>query len=308
MHRIAHLLIIGILSSAALFGCASLEKNSVSSADISPESPGDTKEYTLDVKSLRDAQGQWGQLPKTDEAYIIVHPSYYVFFQKKPFHLAPSADKTLVELFTEMNFPSENTLLNLMKQYESMEMDFISTSKNENKLVILVVPGQYRRSRSYLYKSVSDEYARYLNSVASSADSVFYIESTETDSGKIAEKDMRILTDMLTSLGVQNVFVGGGYIGRCQEEFYRSFSKEWPENNMALIPELSAFSPRDLSDATARMLLTNELTLNTNAMNYFIRNGGIKSLGSTPALRNMSNHRVVLVSEKNNNQNKERNQ
>lgn len=256
----------------------------------------------LSVRHLRDIQPGPGDTAKTDDAYIIVHPSYYLFFQKKPYVIEPSDTKNITQSFAEMDFPAENTMLNLMKFYESREMAFLSSARNDQKLVILVIPGKYERSRSYLYKpddeNDADEYARYINEATFGADTVLYLESQDTNSGKIARKDMATLIQYLKQKNVQNIFIGGGYVGRCQEEFYRSLSKEWPESSIALMPELSAFSPNDLTDATAKMLLMPDMKLNVTAANYFIRNGGIKKLSIKPNLKTASDIKVSLVAEK----------
>jgi len=62
---------------------------------------------------------------------------------------------------------------------------------------------------------------------------------------------------------------------------------------VAIIPEISAFSPDDLSDSTARMLLTPDMKLNKQAINSFIANGGIERLTSNrPNLKNISKRAV----------------
>ncbi len=285
-----------VLLLVSLAGCLSLEKRQDVS-DSAVRETGHSNSYTFALKELKGIQSAPEGIVKTEEAYIIVHPSYYLFFQKKPITIAPSETKNIVTTFTEMNFPAENTILNLMKIYESRESAFLSSAQHDKKLVILITPGKYHQSRTYLYKNAVDEYARYINETTHGADSVFSIESEGTDTGRIAKQDMDALIRYLKQRGVQNILIGGGYVGRCQEEFYRALSKEWPENTIALIPELSAFSPSDISETTARMLLTPDQNLNIMAANYFIKNGGIKKLGNKPNLRTAADQKISLISE-----------
>lgn len=285
----------------SLMGCSLLEMRHAQSGDMSSDTRPSGK-HALSIRHLRDIQAAPGDTANAEDAYIIVHPSYYLFFQKKPYFIEPSDTKNITQSFVEMDFPPENTMLNLMKFYESREIAFLASARSDKRLVILVIPGKYELSRSYLYKkddeNNADEYARYINEATTGADTVLFLESENTNSGKVARQDMEILIQYLKQKSVQNIFIGGGYVGRCQEEFYRALSKEWGEDSIALMPELSAFSPSDITDATAKMLLMPDLKLNVTAANYFIRNGGIKKLSIKPNLKTASNIKVSLVAEK----------
>lgn len=285
-----------VLVIMALVGCLSLEKRQDAS-DGAVHEIEHTESYAFTLKNLGDLSPESENVNKTKEAFIIVHPSYYLFFQKKPYTIEPSETKNIVKTFTEMNFPVESNILNLMKIYESRESAFLASARNDNKLVILITPGKYHQARTYLYKNAYDEYARYINEATNGANSIFAVESEGTDTGRVAKEDMDRLVRYLKQRGVENILIGGGYVGRCQEEFYRNLSKEWPKDAIAVIPELSAFSPSDISETTAKMLLTPDRNLNIIATNYFIKNGGIKKLGSKPNLRAVADQEITLVLE-----------
>ncbi len=285
-----------ILLLASLISCVSPEKRKDVSEGTVPE-PGQSNTYTLALKNLKDIQPGKEDSAKAETAYIIVHPSYYLFFQKKAYTIEPSDTKNIVQAFVEMNFPAENTFLNLMKIYESRENTFLSSVQSNNKLVILITPGNYRQSRTYLFKNAADEYARYLNEATKGSSSILSIESENTDTGRVSKQDMDALIHYLKLRGVQNILIGGGYVGRCLDEFYRTFSGEWREGTVAVIPDLSAFSPNDVTETTARMLLTPDQNLNVIAANYFIKNGGIKKIGRKPDLRAAADQKITPVKE-----------
>lgn len=243
------------------------------------------------IKSLRDlTQSELLDITKhadTQDVYIIVHPSYYVFFHKKPYSLKPTSEKHAVQCFLDDTRVEDDSLLSLLRIYERAEMDFISTASASGRLVVLLIPGNYDDSSLYARAFESDEYARYINEVTQDSSTVFYIETRRFDTGKILSDDLKILLNFLMTINAQNVLLGGGYIGRCQEEFYQTLTRQWPSENVALIPELSAMSPDDISESMARMLLTSQDELNVWAVNYFIRNGGLKSLQSRMKIRNL---------------------
>jgi hypothetical protein len=54
------------------------------------------------------------------------------------------------------------------------------------------------------------------------------------------------------------VLIGGGYIGRCQREFYTQLKSYLGQGSMPIfiVPEYSTISPDDISDSEARYIVT----------------------------------------------------
>lgn len=256
------------------------------------DSPKQRPSHDFHIKNLRDlTQAELVSLKKevdVQDVYIFVHPSYYVFFHKKYFEISPTPEKNAVQCFLDDTRVEDDSLMSLMRIYEQAEIDFLATASAAGRLVVLLIPGNYDASRLYSRAYETDEYARYINEVTKDSNSVFFIETRRFDTGKIQEDDLAVLIGFLDSLNVQNIFLGGGYIGRCQEEFYQSLRRQWPQEDIALIPELSAISPDDISSSVAKMLLTSEHELNVWAVNYFITNGGLKSLQSKIKIKNLT--------------------
>jgi len=267
MKNIFRLIILIILSG---FGCAG-----------SPNQASQGEKPPLEIANLRDIpQDALEELSKKfdgSEVYIVVHPSYYIFFHEKGRDILPDEQKSLVETFVETEY-GDTGVLYLMKEYQKAEMQLISSAKDKKRLVVLLIPGHYTTSSHYIFKDGQDGYAQYINGLTRDTDSVFYIESKSVNSGKMLEDDQKALLNFLSKIRAQKVYIGGGYIGRCQKDFYNFLSKAWSENNIAIIPEISAFSPEDLSDSTARMLLTSNMKLNSSVVNSFITNGRVKRL------------------------------
>lgn len=281
------MLLIFLLVTQFLVSCASMEREETVSDDGKPD---------LLIRNLYDLFPDYKTHLKgvtTDKVYVIVHPSYYLFFHKKPFHVAADNSKNVVETFVTSEYTGKSAVITLMKEYERSEMKFIGSANQEKRLVILVLPGGYLESKNYLYKNGPDEYTRYLNEFSGGSDSILYIETRSTFTGKIGKSGRTLLLDFLKKIGAKEIYIGGGYVGRCQEEFYKLAAKIWPEDQIALIPELSAFSPNDITDSTAKMLLTADNRMNTWAMKYFIKNGGVKTLKGDVNIKNLSSAELI---------------
>lgn len=228
------------------------------------------------------------QRVNTDRVYIIVHPSYYLFFHKKPFTINRDETKNVVETFINPDFPDASPIVKLMKAYHHAESDFISSSQKSRRLVILLLPGGYQSARQYLYKGDSDEYARYINDFIGDSETVLYLESENASSGVIRKSDLDTLLALFRRLGTKTILLGGGYVGRCQEEFYKLMSRVWPEEYLAVVPEISAFSPDDISDSKANMFLNPDKSLNVLAVQYFLRSGTLASMRKNVNVRTLS--------------------
>jgi len=213
----------------------------------------------------------------TTNVFIIVHPSYYLFFGKNNPLPVIDPGRNVVATFINTDMVDQRPFIDLMKLYERTEVEFFSNTSDEPRLIILVMPGRYLSSKIYMYRGGDDEYARYLNEVISDKDAVFYVESIRSSTGKMSKRSRRALKKFLWKIKARNIYIGGGYVGRCQKEVYKIVSKMWPDDRIAIIPDISSFSPRDVSDSTAKMLLTNDTKLNTWSASYYIKNGILKN-------------------------------
>lgn len=214
------------------------------------------------------------------EVYVIVHPSYYLFFHDKPFSVPSSEEKNIVDSFIKTHYDENSPVIMLMKEYEKSEMEFISAARVKGIPVIFLIPGSYPDSSHYIYNEGPDEYTRYLNELTQGSDNFVYLESQNVNSGKMSKEHQSLLLDLLKRADIQKVYVGGGYIGRCQKEFYNFLAQNWSKDNIAVIPQISAFSPEDLSAPAAKMLLTSDLKLNKEIVSVFIANGGVRKLAN----------------------------
>ncbi|MHB8882081.1 MAG: hypothetical protein ACYC69_11300 [Thermodesulfovibrionales bacterium] len=212
------------------------------------------------------------------EVYVIVHPSYYLFFHEKPFSVSSSEGNSIANSFIETDYAEKSPVIMLMKEYEKAEIEFISAARVKGVPVIFLIPGNYQNSPHYLYNEGPDEYSRYLNGLTQGSDNFVYLESQNVNSGKMTKEHQVLLLNLLKQANIQKVFVGGGYIGRCQKEFYNFLAQNWSRDNIAIIPQISSFSPEDLSAPAAKMLLTSDLKLNKESVSVFIANGGVRKL------------------------------
>jgi hypothetical protein len=253
--------------------------------------PFEINKPELNINNLNDLpKDLYIDISEKTNAYIIVHPSYYIFMDEKPFFIKPERKRSIVVSFLENHNLDKSSFIRLMKVYERNEMNFITSATRDKKLVILVLPGSYYTSNKYVYKDplIEDPYAAYLNEVTRNTASIFYLETVSATSGQISEQDASVLITFLRTIGTTNVYIGGGYVGRCQEEFYKILARIWPRENLALIPEISAFSPDDIKESTSQLFLTSNMNINERAIDYAIRNKLLNMLETRPNIKSLS--------------------
>jgi hypothetical protein len=100
-----------------------------------------------------------------------------------------------------------------------------------------------------------ETYTAYLNAVTAGGSSVFYIYSESLSNGTIPTAEMVDLYRFLQSVKVGRVLIGGGYIGRCQREFYNELTAYYETTGSYIVPEISTISPEDISDEEAAAIL-----------------------------------------------------
>jgi len=202
--------------------------------------------------------------------YIFVHPSYYLFFhaQNPRFVRGPDdLSNSIVDIFLQ-NSPY-NAVTQLEQEQQKNEKSFMEYLTTGEKLVILILPRDYLHSANYGYIHGPDEYARYLNGIANGASSILYIESASSSSGKLFADDLIPLLSFLKAVGARTVLIGGGYVGRCQREFYQYVTNFEFAGTYYLVPELSTFSPEDISEKTASGFIGN-FKLNPQSRDEFV--------------------------------------
>jgi len=221
--------------------------------------------------------------------YIVVHPAYYTFFQdpdvrydndpgKNPMH---AMDRFLSE-------PAYSSKSRLIKVQEKMLRDFLEYKSTEKKLVILILPRGYRNYQAYRYKDRKDEFMRFLNSVTNGSESVLYVYSKKPNRGSLTEKEKKRLSRFLYSARTTNIILGGGYAGRCVEDFYKDIDHYFAEEKIAIHPEITAMSPSDITDSFASEVLLPDGTLNLKKLSFRVRTNTLGNEEVTPLIRNAS--------------------
>jgi hypothetical protein len=214
----------------AVAGCATVED---------PLSP--SRQFTDIINSFPAAQDQLSfpdltkipallttTTPTTPEVYVIVHPAYGVFFQS----------------LGKENFAEAKYRL-LKKQFET-EKEFIAQRAAAGGTTILVLPG----------KATDGAFpATYLNKTAGAGNSVFFIYSETSSSGAIPQKEMLSLYYFIRGLRPARVMVAGGYIGRCQKEFYNELTNYIEKSQVFIVPQLSTISADDVTEQEAEQIL-----------------------------------------------------
>ncbi len=242
------------------------------------------------IKSLYDINeedyAQYSGYLDNGSVYIIVHPAYYTFFQRPlfPFDDVISVDNELDRLLGEPNFSPKTTLI---KAQEKALRDFLEYASTTKRLVILILPGGYKKYDGYKFKGHRDEFRRYINEVTNESESVVYMYSKKPNRGLLTEKDTARLLKFLSAIKPRNILIGGGYLGRCLEDFWRTIEPFYSER-IYLVPELVAISPSDMGVFQAYGMLRSDGTVDIEKLTENIRNNNIGNQDIQPRLKNMS--------------------
>ena len=166
----------------------------------------------------------------TRDVYIVVHPGYSLFFS--------GADD-------QKGMRYGGAKYGMLEAQFLAEARFLGDLVRAGSLVILIVPGSYQTD------SIAPlAYAGYLNAVAYGP-TVLYLPSTGSSVGTVSSEDMVNLFHFLEAVKPVRVLVGGGYIGRCEREFYNQLTAYYDRNKTFILQEASAVSPDDVTSTEA---------------------------------------------------------
>src|SRR3990172_1541234 len=166
------------------------------------------------------------------EVTIIVHPAYSVFLRDLAREAYPDVKYRL-----------------LKKQFYN-EAAFMAERAEAGGILVLIIPGNYSTDS---FSPLA--YTSYLNAVASKGPSVFYLFSKTSSTGVINADDMISLYRFLQDVNADTMMIGGGYIGRCQREFYDQLTNFFERTRTYIAPEISTISPDDVSEREASRIL-----------------------------------------------------
>ncbi len=189
--------------------------------------------------------------------YILVHPGFFSFFHY-PRKLRRSASDDLSEFnVVEMLLKrrTKSAEFALLQAQERRTRDFVEFKSTQKKLLIMVIPQNYKEYSGYTYRKNLDEYMRYLNEITNFSESVLFVESRSPNRGSLSDDDANRLVEFLLSVDAKTVYLGGSYVGRCLEDFYTLLTREYGSEGIYVVPELSDISPRELNGAIATELL-----------------------------------------------------
>jgi len=163
---------------------------------------------------------------------IMVHPAYALFFRE------------------ERRSTYSEAKYDLLKFQLDNEARFISEMAKSDNLLVLVLPGNYQQD-----SLAPLSYTFYLNSSTGSRPLVFYIYSETSSSGSLSTDTMVTLYGFLQRVKADKVLIGGGYIGRCQREFYNQITTYVDKIPAFIVPEISSISPDDIDNDEAQAIV-----------------------------------------------------
>ena len=217
---------------------------------------------SIKIKKLNDIPkadyNSFKQYVTNDEIYIIVHAGFFVFFDNKTTLSSPkdseeAPSKNIPERLFEKIHP-DDFALKVLQEHENLLRYFLELMSTEKKLVILILPKDYKKYLGYGYISGLDEYARYINEMSNMSDTFMYMESQTNDTGFLDKNNLEVLSDFLNDIGVKNIMLGGGYLGKCLDDFYESIRKKYSHDNVFLVPEIISIPPAGMVADTSSLL------------------------------------------------------
>lgn len=223
----------------------------------------------LKIRNLKTVSGREYERYKgyieNGTVYVIVHPAYYSFFHAKSPPEEYAGDdfdpRNAVErILSQAPGDAETALL---QAQERRTRDFLEYKTTDKKLVVLIIPRSHRKFSGYAYKDGPDEFTRFLNEATNGSDSVVYLESRSATSGYLKDEDLVALIQFLAGTDAKQVLIGGGYVGRCLENFYVNLAEDYGTSGIYLVPELVDISPSDMNNKLAARLLEPDGTINS---------------------------------------------
>lgn len=219
------------------------------------------------------------------DLYVIVHPAYSFFFHDEE---PPYASGNPVDTF--LNEPTYTKISRFTREQERSLRDLIEITSTRKRLILLVLPGAYKDYDGYIYKGNTDMFARYVNSITNSSESVLYLYSEKPNRGRLSEGSKKMLIEFFESVNPERIIIGGGYLGRCIEDFYRDFSSSAFGEKMLIAGEISAFSKEDMNRFDIDDFLKDG-KLNIEALKEVVSSKGLKGISFKEILKNYLNYR-----------------
>lgn len=229
----------------------------------------------------------YSQYLEDGAVYIIVHPAYYTFFHDSdlfPDNLTGATVRNAMDRFLSTTAYSDKA--KLMKAQEKVLRDFLEYASTEKRLVIMILPKGYKEFSAYKYRDAQDEYLRFLNEVTNESGSVLYLYSRKPSRGTLGEKDRKTLLKFLYAVRPREILLGGGYVGRCLDDFYRDLEQSYGEDKLYLVPEISAVSPADMSDKMSVDVISGEGLIDVRKLALNVRENLLRRDDAAVKIRN----------------------
>ncbi|TAL26659.1 MAG: hypothetical protein EPN94_02800 [Nitrospirae bacterium] len=232
----------------------------------------------IKIKRLNDIpKEEYGAYKKRlykGQIYIIVHPGFYSFFANKN---APEP-KERIDAFPAKNLadrifsdaPTDSLGLKLAQENERLLRNFLEYMSLEKKLVILILPRDYKKYLTNGYSPGLDEYARYLNDLTNGSESILYMESRNHNTGDMEKDDVEILSAFLKDIKAKRILYSGGFVGRCLDKFNTVLVDKFGYKDLYFVPELASIFPGELN-ASHSYLLTETGKINFKGVATFFK-------------------------------------
>ena len=199
----------------------------------------------------RAAYADYRPYARDGRVYVMIHPGYFPFFDEW--------GVTPITTDYSRGLPAENIIdrvgdtlrgsdvaYQVTFRQEQLTRDLIEYLSREKNLIILVLPRDYREHLTYGFVPGYDEYARYLNELTRGADNILYLESDGHQNGYLRDDDLHLLGTFLDALDVRTLMLGGGFLGKCLDNFAGSLRRRYSHDAIWYVPELTVVSPSDI--------------------------------------------------------------
>jgi len=241
------------------------------------------------IKALSEISEQdyinYRQYLDDGDLYIIIHPAYSIFFHdEEPLYVS----RNMVDSFIDETTYTKTS--RFIREQERSLRDLLEITSTRKRLILLVLPGNYKDYNGYIFKGKPDLFARYINSVTNSSESVIYLYSEKPNRGRLSETSKSSVIKFFRSVNPERIIIGGGYLGRCNEDFYKDFSGSNFREKMIIAGEISAFSSDDMNRFDIDDFLKDG-KLNIHLLKEVVSTKGVKGLSFKEILKNYRDYR-----------------
>lgn len=191
--------------------------------------------------------------------FLITHPGFYPYFSFMHANDKRSAIEEIVKgNFDEAKLQSEHVAMkNFVTVFQTLkEMTFFECLRSYGNLTVMLLPKDYKTA-----SFDGAGYGKYLEQITCNQENFVSLQSFRHNSGRFNHGDGDSLLRMFRAIGVHHVYLGGGYVDRCQKASNEDLVDM--VDMITLVPEASTVHSMPLTKKLLGYKLKSRMLLNS---------------------------------------------